>query len=84
MIEVWKDITDYEGLYMISNLGNVKSLSKYKGTGYKTFINEHIMRPGINNLGYQRIGLTKNSIQNKFFIHRLVAQHFIENPERKK
>lgn len=37
--EVWKDIKGYEGLYQVSNLGRVKSLSKnIKGRNYKSSI----------------------------------------------
>ena len=31
MIEVWKDIPNYEGLYQISNFGRIKSLYNYRG-----------------------------------------------------
>ena len=37
MIEIWKDIPNYEGLYQVSNLGNVKSLGK------KTFRDDGVL-----------------------------------------
>lgn len=70
MKEIWKDIVGYEGLYQVSNLGRVKSLN-YGGK---------IM--GVTTLpkGYLKIGLTKNKIRKYYFIHRLVAETFIPNP----
>ena len=40
-IEVWKDIPEYEGLYQVSNLGNVKSLN-YRQTGKTKVLMKHI------------------------------------------
>lgn len=74
MIEIWKDIEGYEGLYQISNLGNVKSLN-YNHTGL-----EKRLKPQKSNKGYLRIELCKNGKKKKFSIHELVADTFIENP----
>ena len=46
MEEVWKDVKDYEGLYQVSNLGNVKRL---KGKGCVT---ERLIARSINKFGY--------------------------------
>lgn len=81
MSEVFIAIKGYEGLYEISNKGNIKSLQKYRGTGYSCFIPERLMQPKSNGLGYLRIFLSKNSIKEPFYIHRLVAQHFVENSD---
>lgn len=62
---IWKDIKGYEGLYQVSNKGEVKSL--VKGTLMKPFDNGR----------YLRIGLYKEGKQKKFLIHRLVAETFI-------
>lgn len=67
MKEIWKDIKDYEGLYWVSNLGNVKSKRK-------------ILKP-ING-EYLRVGLSKNGIQKTITIHRLVAETFINNENK--
>lgn len=73
MVEIWKDISGYENLYQVSNLGNVVSL-KHK----KPFILKQIK----NRNGYLRVGL---KIYNKpvklYLVHRLVAQAFIPNPQ---
>jgi len=44
------------------------------------FDNEKILKPRIDNTGYLRVGLCKNNKEKKFRIHRLIALHFIENP----
>ena len=77
MEELWKDIDGYEGLYQVSNLGNVKSLN-YNRTG-----KERILKPGNNGLGYLNVLLCKNGKTKTFKIHRLVANAFIPNPYNK-
>lgn len=70
MIEIWKDIKGYEGLYQISNLGNLKSIKK----GNNKLIKLQ------NNQRYYRNNLWKNCKYKTFSIHRLVAEAFIPNP----
>ena len=79
MKEEWKDIKDYEGLYQVSNLGRVKSLN-YRRTG-----KEGILNVGNKNLtkGHFFVELWKNKSGCKKYIHILVAEHFIPNPENK-
>ena len=71
MNEIWKDIEGYEGLYQVSNFGNVKSLN-YKRSG-----REKILKPSKDNDGYLHVNLCKNNNQKGFTIHRLVAKTFI-------
>lgn len=70
MNEIWKDIEGYDGLYKISNMGNVKSLKYGK---------ERILKPAKVD-GYLRVCLCKNSKYKWFKIHRLVAEAFLDNP----
>ena len=80
MEEIWKDIAGYEGLYQISNFGKVKSFRKGKRSGSKT---ETILKPTPNATGYLQITLYRSpSDRHKFFVHRLVAQAFINNPDK--
>lgn len=67
-MEIWKDIKGYENLYQISNLGQVKSLR-----------NNLILKPGLVGIGYLSVNLCKDGKHNYKKIHRLVAEHFIEN-----
>ena len=81
MQEIWKDIPDYEGLYQVSNLGRVKSLTRK----YKTRKNnECIKSPSIAGKGYYRISLCKNGNIKYYYIHQLVAKTFIDNPNNYK
>ena len=75
MIEIFKDIKGYEGLYQVSNFGRVKSLN-YMHTG-----KEHILKLGKDKDGYLIVKLHKGGKYKNFSIHRLVASTFIENPE---
>lgn len=83
MQEEWKDIKGYEGLYQISNLGNVRSLDRIvKDSNRERYqrIKGHYMKPTDNGNGYKIISLLKNYKRKNHYIHRLVAQHFIDNP----
>lgn len=73
-MEIFKDIKGYEGLYQISNLGNVKSLK---------FNKQRILKSLKNGRGYLNIRLYKNDINKTYSIHRLVALNFIPNPKNK-
>lgn len=79
MIEVWKDIVGYEGLYQVSNLGRVKSCERlvihYLG---KRLVKEYILKQ-TNNNNYYTITLAKNNTRKTGRVHKLVAMHFIEN-----
>jgi hypothetical protein len=83
-IEEWRDIKGYEGLYQISNLGRVKSVSKSVWNGY-SFVKktEKILKPGTDGHGYLHVNLSRDSRQRTTKVHRLVAKHFIENPDKK-
>jgi hypothetical protein len=79
--EIWKDIKGYEGLYQVSNLGNVRSLDRLDGRGWK--IRGRMLTPMKYKKGYLYVGLCKNNIRKCYKIHRLVAQTFIPNPDNK-
>lgn len=85
-MEIWKDIIGYEGLYQISNKGRVKSLKKWCGNKHlsKWIKEESILKPTDNGNGYLIIGLRNQTKRKNFYIHRLVASYFLDNPENKK
>ena len=72
--EIWKDIEGFEGYYMVSNLGNVKSLN-YRGKG-----KEGILKPVDNGYGYLQVRLCQDGKAKCCYVHQLVATAFLENP----
>lgn len=79
MIEEWRDVVGYEGLYQVSNLGRVKSLPKMRGF----ILQESKIKDTQISDGYVRCTLHLNGTPKKHLIHRLVAEAFIPNPENK-
>jgi len=71
-MENWKDIPGYEGLYQVSDCGQVKSLAR------KGCLKERILKPGLNTRGYPTVDLSKDGKKKQFSIHRLVALAFLE------
>lgn len=83
--EVWKPIKGYEGLYEISSLGRVRSLDRLvKGKWGKIKLTGKILKGVKDKDGYLVITLSKDGKQKTFKIHRLVAIHFIPNPNNYK
>ena len=87
MQEIFKDITGYEDLYQVSNIGRVKGLErkvKHSINGYK-IVPERILKSVVTgNRGYLFIVLSKLGKQKTFILHRLVALAFIPNPLNKR
>lgn len=75
--EIWKDIPEYEGLYQVSNFGNVKSFLIGAG-GSKFNDPEKILKP--NGKRYLHVTLSKDKNKKIFTIHRLVLLNF--RPEK--
>jgi len=86
LLEVWKDIKGYEGLYQVSNLGRVKSLPRNITHSYNTIDNYHkqsyqgrFLTPNKKENGYLEFSLYKNKQRKHKYGHRLVAEAFIPN-----
>lgn len=81
--ETWKPVVGYEGLYEVSDLGRVKKVARTitlaDGTIKK--VDERILKPSDSN-GYQIVGLYRNGVSKSNWVHRLVAQAFIPNPNK--
>lgn len=78
MKEVWKDIKGFEGIYQVSNLGKVRSLTRKVWNYTKP---GRILKPHFKNNGYLQISLSDGeNVSKHIYIHRLVAQAFIPNP----
>lgn len=84
MEEIWKDIKGYEGLYQVSNFGNVKSLDRYiiNKNGDKQYFPGKYLTQGVSD-NYLKVTLSKSNKQRTFRVHILVARAFIPNPENK-
>jgi hypothetical protein len=84
--EIWKDIPGYEGLYQVSNLGNVKSCSRIRKGGRYNCVRtykEKQLKNIKNPYGYIYVQLYGENHTKKYFTHRLVALAFVLNPEKK-
>lgn len=80
-MEEWKDVVGYEGLYEVSNLGNVRSIDreiKCKNGNVQLFKGKVISQYD-NGKGYKNVTLWKNNKPKIIYVHRLVAIAFIEN-----
>lgn len=80
-MEVWKDIVDFEGLYKISNLGNivrVEHIIKDKN-GFSKKQCFKVMTQKTCKNGYKSVCLKGKSL----LVHRLVAKSFLNNSEEK-
>ena len=69
-MEEWKNVIGYEGLYEVSNMGNVRNVRR-----------NTLLKLSKNKYGYIRVFLYKNGISTGFQVHRLVAQAFLPNPD---
>jgi hypothetical protein len=68
--EIWKSVVGSDGYYLVSSFGEIKN--KYG----------HTMRISIDKKGYATINLSKATGVSRY-VHRVVAQNFIPNPENK-
>lgn len=82
--EIWKSIPGYHGHYECSNMGRVRSISrcvKRESITKDLFVKGRIIKSDITPKGYKRLQLTVDSKSKKFFVHKLVALTFLENPK---
>jgi hypothetical protein len=80
MTEIWKDIPEYEGLYQISNLGNVKSQHSNRMSGQKP---GKLLKIALMKNGYMSLELRIGDTNKRHLVHRLIAESFIPNPDNK-
>jgi hypothetical protein len=85
-MEEWRDIKGYEGLYQISNHGNVVSKERRvinHRNGTTRIVREAVMNPWDNGNGYLVVTLRNKRHRKNVYVHRLVAEAFIKKQEGK-
>lgn len=87
MNEIWKTINGYYGKYEISNMGRVRKTgrlySNSKNKGILFYDKPILLKPFDNGSGYKIICLHDGKKRKNQYIHRLVAEYFIDNPDKK-
>lgn len=78
--EYWKDVVGYEGLYKVSNLGNVKSLDRLvnHSSGGNMTIKGRVLKKALSNK-YLVVSLNRYGKCKTIAIHRLVAHSFLNH-----
>lgn len=72
LVEVFLPI-DSAGKYYVSNLGNVRSMSK-RSRG-------RLLVPRISNHGYRQVALFIDGKRSEKYVHKLVAEAFLPKPD---
>ena len=84
----WRRVKGYEGIYEISFSGEVKSIARERHCGHKgsrpQMMKERILTQSVDRLGYTRVKLSKNGRSDLKYLHRLIAEAFIENDQNYK
>lgn len=75
--EIWIDVIGYESVYKVSNMGRVKKINSIQ------FPNDIILSQGTHRQGYKLVVLSINNLRITKYVHRLVSQAFIPNPDNK-
>lgn len=83
-MEQWKDVKGYEDLYQVSSLGRIRSKDRKIITSrYSCIRKGKILKGSSNGKGYMKFELKRNGTKKREYIHRLVADAFLENPDGK-
>ena len=83
--EQWQPVKGYEGIYLVSNWGNIRTVTRIirgKHNGTRTIYGQTI-KPIKTKAGYLHVYLAKGGTQKWEYVHTLVAQAFIANPDDK-
>lgn len=89
LVEEWRPVVGFEGLYEVSDWGNVKSLPRVVECLHlgkyptKRHLKGNIMKQYLDDDGYCRVNLNIDGYGKPYGVHRLVAEAFIPNPENK-
>ncbi len=79
-MEIWKEVKNHEGIYEVSNLGNIKRLSIKKLNGrYFSVCKEKLLKIQLDKNGYHVVSLSNNKIKKLRKVHQLVAESFLNH-----
>ena len=83
--EIWKDVDGFIGYYQISSFGRIRSVDRYITDidGKERFYKGKILNQSANSSNYKKVRFCKDNEGKNLYTHRLVAEHFILNPENK-
>jgi hypothetical protein len=83
--EIWKPIEGYEQYYEVSTFGRVRSCVRIivAQNNARVHYKGKVLKPAINRDGYQQVVLSRDNKMKSFFVHRLVGQAFLLNPDDK-
>ena len=86
MNEIWKNIKDYEGIYQCSNTGKIRTCDRIvtESNGKTQFRRGQEIKPHLNKNGYLQFALNKNAKRKMVYVHIIVAQTFLNNPNNLK
>lgn len=83
----WKPVKGYEGLYEVSDEGQVRSLDRKRRANIRnvttTWIKGKVLKPNLKHNGYYTVDLCRDGKITTTTVHRIVADAFIPNPEGK-
>ena len=83
MERIWKPIINYEGIYEISNYGDIRSIDRFVNSKTKRLCKGTMIKQNKDEDGYNSVHLYKNGKRKVFFVHRLVISSFIGINENK-
>lgn len=79
---MFKPIPCFEGIYEINEHGEIRSLDRYvENNGTFIFRKGQTIKPFINGSGYLQVGISKNGMRHRLYVHKLVAKTFLPNTE---
>lgn len=76
----WRDVKGYEGVYQVSNTGEVKRVA-YMDAKHNKWVANRVLKKFHNQKGYLFVALCKDGQDATKRVHRLVAEAFIPNPD---
>lgn len=79
MMEQWRDVKGYEGIYQVSDMGRVKSVERISAQNH--LLRERIRKPETDRDGYQIVNLCKDGKVKLHKVHRLVGEAFLDNEQ---